>query len=281
MENKLKQFLDNAFEPYGNFPSRTDVIKELITNLTEKYQDLKQQGYSDEEAYQATINSFGNVEEIMEQLPHSPKVAAPKQENNSGLFTTLKAALKQAKASMGMSKFAAIDLKQADLSDSNLAEGNFSYSSLLETKFNRSIVTDAMFMAAALKGSSFENSNLTNSIFGASDLQEVNFNGANLTNTKFRASALQSATFENSTLVNTTFITSDLSTLSFNNLELNGVIFNASSLKGTTFKNATLRNVSFHHSDVKHTIFDGAKMDKVTYALLKSAKANLENVEII
>ena len=28
MENKLKQFLDDAFKPYGNFPARKDV--ELI-----------------------------------------------------------------------------------------------------------------------------------------------------------------------------------------------------------------------------------------------------------
>jgi uncharacterized protein YjbI with pentapeptide repeats len=61
---------------------------------------------------------------------------------------------------------------------------------------------------------------------------------------------------------------------------LDGVKFESSSLKKTSFKGATLRNVSFHHSAVKHTIFDGAIMDKVTYAVLKGAKADLSNVTV-
>jgi len=36
--------------------------------------------------------------------------------------------------------------------------------------------------------------------------------------------------------------------------------------------------VSFHNTDVKYAIFDGAKMDKVTYAMLKSAKAKLNDI---
>lgn len=57
-------------------------------------------------------------------------------------------------------------------------------------------------------------------------------------------------------------------------------MFDGCGLKRTSFKNAALHDVTFHHSDVKHTVFDGATMDKVTYALLKGAKANLENVTV-
>ena len=52
MEKKLQQFLDNAFAPYGDFPSKNDVTKELLANLQEKYSDLKKQGKNDDEAYQ-------------------------------------------------------------------------------------------------------------------------------------------------------------------------------------------------------------------------------------
>jgi hypothetical protein len=34
MNDKLKQFLDDAFTPYGNFPARKDVEQELLANLT-------------------------------------------------------------------------------------------------------------------------------------------------------------------------------------------------------------------------------------------------------
>ena len=52
MNDKLKKFLDDAFKPYGNFPSRKDVEQELLVNLTEKYDDLKSEGKTDEEAYE-------------------------------------------------------------------------------------------------------------------------------------------------------------------------------------------------------------------------------------
>ena len=36
MEKKLSNFLDEAFAPYGDFPSRAEVTKELLINLQEK-----------------------------------------------------------------------------------------------------------------------------------------------------------------------------------------------------------------------------------------------------
>lgn len=66
MEKKFIKFLDKTFAPYGNFPSRADVTNELLSNLLEKFEDFKKEGKSDDEAYQATIESFGDVEEIME-----------------------------------------------------------------------------------------------------------------------------------------------------------------------------------------------------------------------
>src|SRR5579872_4605522 len=71
MEKKLQDYLDEAFAPYGNFPGKTDVKKELLANLVERYNDYKKQGMNDAEAYQMTVDSFGDVEEIMEEVPHS------------------------------------------------------------------------------------------------------------------------------------------------------------------------------------------------------------------
>src|SRR5450631_1811501 len=70
MEKKLKQHLDKAFAPYGEFPARSDVMQELLSNLIEKYHNLKNQGKSDDEAYQATVNSIGDISEIMDQVAH-------------------------------------------------------------------------------------------------------------------------------------------------------------------------------------------------------------------
>src|SRR5438046_1114949 len=57
MEKKLQDFLDTAFAPYGDFPARDDIKRELLSNLTEKYQDQLGEGKSEAEAYDATVES--------------------------------------------------------------------------------------------------------------------------------------------------------------------------------------------------------------------------------
>jgi len=104
MEDKLQQFLDQAFAPYGKFPARADVTRELLGNLQEKFADLKKEGKSDDEAYQATIDSFGDIAEIMEQVPHQ-------ESREAGAAGQAKARNARLKAS---------SLKQADLSYSGL-----------------------------------------------------------------------------------------------------------------------------------------------------------------
>src|SRR5579862_9111404 len=98
MEDKLKQFLDEAFKPYGNFPARKDVEQELLANLLEKYNDLKASGKSEDEAYQATIDSFGDVTEIMEHVDYPAKKNQDDEpEDNRSIGKTLKETFKEAK----------------------------------------------------------------------------------------------------------------------------------------------------------------------------------------
>lgn len=275
MENKLKQFLDDAFRPYGNFPSRKDVEQELLANLTEKYQDLKVQGKTDDEAYQAIVESFGDVSEIMDQVHVA---AEPEQAEDKSIRKTLKETFKLARRST--SKFTATELKQSDLSDTNLVGADFSFSSLSKSNFDNADLTDAKFRAAELREATFKGANLAGVLFAGSDMQAACFDGANVSGAAFKASSLKDATFKDATLDATSFNYSDLQNVSFDNLTLRGTKFDRASLKNTSFKNTTLIDVSFHHSDVKHTIFDGTVMDKVTYALLKGAKAKLDNVTI-
>jgi uncharacterized protein YjbI with pentapeptide repeats len=261
MEKKLSQFLDEAFTPYGDFPARADVVQELLANLLEKFSDLKKQGKSETQAYQLTVDSFGDVSEIMEQVQHD---AAEPARAAVGDKSTPKASV----------------LTQADLTDTDLAGKDFSMSALMETSFDRSDLHDVQFKSAALSGATFAEANLKNAVFSSADLQNVNFNKADLTDAKFKSAALKGATFIDTTLINTEFSKSDLSGILFDGLVLEGVIFNSSSLKKASFKGAELRNVSFHHTAVKHAIFDGATMDKLTYALLKGAKATLNDVVV-
>jgi uncharacterized protein YjbI with pentapeptide repeats len=278
MEKKLQQYLDKAFAPYGDFPARADVTQELLANLLEKFNDLKKQGKGDDEAYQMTIDSFGDVSEIMEHVPHGETSRPHEDKVTSSLYKTIVTGIKEVAGSKPTLKASA--LTQADLADTDLSGRDFSMSALMKTTFDRANLQDAKFKGAALSGASFVAANLKMAVFSGSDLHNVNFDNADLTRTMLNASALKGATFVGATLTNTEFNKSDLSDISFDNLVLEGVSFNSSSLKNASFKKSVLRDVSFHHSAVKHTIFDGATMDKLTYALLKSANASLKGVTV-
>ncbi|HSW77381.1 MAG TPA: pentapeptide repeat-containing protein [Candidatus Chromulinivoraceae bacterium] len=274
MEKKLRTFLDEAFKPYGEFPAREDVIQELLANMMEKYEDLKSQGKTNDEAYQTTVDSFGDVTEIMEQVPHADA------ETKTTLGDDIREMLGfKAKANRGKFKYSA--LMKADLAGTDLKGADFTSSALMDTVFDEANLTGAKFKAAALKKSSFRGANLTAANFTSADLQNVNFSKANLTGVTLKSSALGGAIFDGATLKGTEFSGSDLSNVSFDGQTLDAVIFNSASLKNTSFKKAILRDVSFHHSAVKHAIFEGASMDKITYAILKSAKANVDSVTII
>ena len=119
MEQKLEQFLDEALAPYGEFPARADVRQELLANLQEKYRDLKEQGQSDEAAYQATVDSFGDMAEIMEQVPHGEARSEAKPHNRN---------------------FKASALMKADLSDTDLRGADFSASAGLMAMISRSVL---------------------------------------------------------------------------------------------------------------------------------------------
>ncbi len=282
IEDKLQKFLDDAFAPYGDFPARADVTQELHANLLEKFNDLTKQGKTDDEAYRVTVDSFGDVSEIMAQVPHggvkteSEGTDVKESKSEPSLYKTIINGVREVTGNKPTAL--ASDLRQADLTDTDLAGKDFSMSALMEATFDRSDLRDAKFKAAALSDASFAEANLTNAVFNGSDMRNVAFDKADLTGASFNASDMTSASFAGATLTNTEFSKSDLSGVAFDGLVLNGVVFNKSSLNKATFKGAILRNVSFHHTAVKHASFDGATMDKLTYALLKGAKASLTDV---
>lgn len=241
MNEKILKYLDGIFSPYEDLKAIKELKEELLTDLHEKWKDLKNQGYDNETAYHMTIDSIGDISEIIESISEKTRE------------------LKQQIQGMDFSK---MDLRNSD--------------------FKGIIVTEVDFGKSDLRGSDFSGSDLSKSSFKYSDLRNVSFDGANLTDAKLNMVDLTKASFKNSILDYTDFSHSDLSGVCFDHQTFNGTIFNSSGLKGTTFKNAILNNVSFKYTaDCKKANFDGATVDKLTYAVLKGNKANLEKVTII
>lgn len=71
MIEQIKEYVHNIFAPYQNVKSARELEEELIQSLSEKFNDYKLQDYSDEESYKRTINSIGDVSELVRSIdPH-------------------------------------------------------------------------------------------------------------------------------------------------------------------------------------------------------------------
>ena len=259
MNEKISQYLDGLFAPYEDTHTVEDLKEEILHNLQEKFRDLKEQGYDDETAYQITVDSLGDITEIMDSISAKTKE----------LFDVVRR------------DFTATDLRNSDLKRIRFHDGKFYASDLKGSDFSGSEMAHSSFNSSDLKASNFSGCDLTDSIFRYSDLRGVRFDGTNLSGVKFIMSMLKEASFNSCILDNTNFKASELSGVHFDDLTLTGTIFDKAGLTETSFKNANLRNVSFKNTDVKNAIFDGASMDKLTYALLKGSKADLANVTVI
>lgn len=68
MIEQIRAYVHGIFAPYKGLKSAVELEEELIQNLSEKYHDYKQQGYTDEESYQWTIDSVGDVSELVSSI---------------------------------------------------------------------------------------------------------------------------------------------------------------------------------------------------------------------
>ncbi|MFZ3579162.1 pentapeptide repeat-containing protein [Virgibacillus sp. DJP39] len=262
MNEKLKKHLDGIFSPYEDLHAVSELKEELLNDLQEKLSDLKQQGYDEETAYHMTVDSIGDISEIMESI------------------TAKTRELKQ----MVLTDFSKTNLENSDFKGVKVHDGKFNYSALKGSDFSDSDLTSSSFKCSDLREVRFNGADLSRANLTKSDLRNASFNGANLTKADLTMCDMGKVPFNNCIFDNTKFKNSDLSGICFDNQTFNGTIFDYSGLKGTSFKNAVFKNVSFKSNKakyLKHTIFDGATMDKLTYAVLKGSKADLTLVTVI
>ena len=141
MDKKLHNFLNDAFKPYGNEAGVKEIKQELHANLSEKYADLKAGGMSDDDAYKATIDSLGDVSEIMEHMPRKDATTV-KKEFKPNLSA---AALRNA-------DLAGTSLRDLDIKGSDLRGSDFSKADLTGTSFIGCDLTNVKFDGANLHG---------------------------------------------------------------------------------------------------------------------------------
>lgn len=68
MIEQIKAYVHGIFAPYQGMKSANELEKELIQSLSEKFNDYKQDGYSEKESYKWTIESIGDVSELVDSI---------------------------------------------------------------------------------------------------------------------------------------------------------------------------------------------------------------------
>lgn len=72
----IKDYLENIFSNIPKTPETLKAKEELLTMMEDKYNELKLEGKSENEAIGTVISEFGNIDELLENLDFSPKEKA-------------------------------------------------------------------------------------------------------------------------------------------------------------------------------------------------------------
>jgi uncharacterized protein YjbI with pentapeptide repeats len=291
MNDKLTDYLNGVFAPYEGVKSATELKADLLSDLQERFRELKAQGKDDETALNMTIDSIGDIEQTVQEVANLSRSLERQVLTNFSASNLPQSDFAGVIAHKG--KFEASALRGSDFADADLTGSSFKASDVREANFDRANLTDCNLTAIDLRDASFIKSILVRTNFSTSGLDGAKFSGIKLTDVKFNQTDLRKTTFENCTFIGVDFNQCDLRGLCLDGQTFIGVKFDQAALSDVSLKGAILKNVSFvsaytwftwskkYYRAIKTICFDGAKMDKLTYAALKGLEADLSKVTVI
>jgi uncharacterized protein YjbI with pentapeptide repeats len=291
MNEKINQYLNGVFAPYEGVKSVAELKADLLSDLQERFRELKAEGKDDETAVAMTIDSIGDIEQTVQEMANLSRSLERQVHINFSASNLPKSDF--AGVSVQKGKFEASMLQSSDFAGADLTGSLFKASNVREANFNGTNLTDCTFSASDLTGASFHKTILVRTEFSTSDLTRATFSDVKLIDVKLTMTDLRNTIFENCIFNGVDFKYTDLRGQRLDGQTFIGVKFDNASLNEATFKGATLRNVSFvaavtwtswskkYYRAIKTISFDGATMDKLTYATLKGMDAGLSNVTVL
>ena len=291
MDEKITNYLNGVFAPYDGIKSVAELKADLLSDLQERFRELKAEGKDDETAFAMTIDSIGDIEETLQEVANLSRSLERQVLTNFSASNLPKSDFAGVTAHKG--KFEASALRGSDFTGADLTGSSFNASDMRETNFDNANMTDCTLSSSDLTGASFNKTMLVRTNFSTSGLDGAKFIGIKLTDVKFNQNDLRKTSFESCTFNGVDFNQCDLRGLYLDGQTFIGVKFDLSAMNDVSFKGATLKNVSFISADTWHTwtkkyyraiktiCFDDARMDKLTYAVLKGMEADLSKVTVI
>src|SRR5213078_3082328 len=68
MNEQLTNYVNGVFAPYEGVKSVAELKADLLTDLQERFRELKAEGKDDETAFQMTIDSIGDIEQTVQEV---------------------------------------------------------------------------------------------------------------------------------------------------------------------------------------------------------------------
>jgi uncharacterized protein YjbI with pentapeptide repeats len=288
MNEKLTNYLNGVFAPYDGVKSVAELKADLLSDLQERFRELKAEGKDDETAFEMTIDSIGDIEQTVQDVANLSRSLERQVLTNFSASNLAKSDFAGVTAHKG--KFDASALRGSDFSGADLTGSSFKASDVVEANFDGANLTDCNFYTSDLTDASFKKALLVRTEFSTSDLTGAKFTDVKLVDVKLTVCDLRKTIFENCIFDGVDFKTSDLRGLRLDGQTFIGVKFGEAALNEVSFKGATLKNVSFtppwsltkkYYRAIKAICFDSARMDKLTYAALKGLGADLSKVAVI
>jgi uncharacterized protein YjbI with pentapeptide repeats len=291
MNEKINQYLNGVFAPYDGVKSVAELKADLLSDLQERFRELKAEGRDDETALEMTIDSIGDIEGTVQEVANLSRSLERRVLVNFSASNLPESDF--AGVTVHKGKYEASALRGSNFAGADLTGSSFTASDVREANFDGTNLTDCVLTVSDLTGASFNKTILVRTEFNTSDLTRANFKDVKLIDVKLIMSDLTETIFENCTFSGVDFTTIDLRGQRFDGQTFIGVKFDMVSLNEVSFKGATFKNVSFlsaftwaswfkkHYRAIKTINFEGATMDKLTYATLKGLEADLSKVTVI
>lgn len=286
MNEKLTDYVNGVFAPYDGVKSVAELKADLLSDLQERFRELKAEGKDDETALTMTLESIGDIEQTVREVANLSRSLERQVLINFYGSNLPQSDFAGVIAHQG--KFKGSALRGSDFSGADLTGSSFYGCDVREANFDRANLTDCTFSAIDLVGASFRESILVRTTFSSTGLDGAKFISVKLTDVKFTTTDLRKTIFERCTFLGVNFHYSDLSGQRLDGQTFIGVTFDLPALKDVSFQGATLKNVSFRpvglwsmKRAVQSIHFDGAMMDKLTYAALKGIGVDVSKVTVL
>jgi len=134
MNQKLTDYLNGVFAPYDGVKSVAELKADLLSDLQERYRELKAEGKNDDTAFAMTIASIGDIEQTIQEAAN----------------------LSRSLERQVLINFSASNLPHSDLAGVTVHKGKFEGSALRGSDFSGSDLTGSSFKGSDVRDAKFD-----------------------------------------------------------------------------------------------------------------------------